>query len=315
MAEALDAIRFVHFAAAMAACGIGAFRLYAFAGEGSPAFGAARARAALEAELGRLTVAAALVALLSGLAIVPFTAAAMAGTDTAARDPVIWHAVLFATAFGRAWCWHLAFAAALLALSGVPAWRRHAPPATLAALLLLVSLGWVGHAAMDMNGGLAHAINQMAHLAAGGLWLGGLVPLGVLLRRAARPGGEIYVPLARLALPHFSQMGSAAVALIAVTGAVNSVFLVGSLHALTTTPYGRLLCVKLALFAAMLALALLNRLRLLPRLRGATDPAPSLCALYRSVLAEQAVGLAILGVVAVLGTWPPAIEDMAGMRM
>jgi len=27
-------------------------------------------------------------------------------------------------------------------------------------------------------------------------------------------------------------------------------------------------------------------------------------------MAEQAIGLAILGVVAVLGTWPPAIEAM-----
>ena len=58
MAEALVAIRFVHFAAAMAAFGIGAFRLYAFAGA---AAGDAAARAELAAVLARAMVAAAIL--------------------------------------------------------------------------------------------------------------------------------------------------------------------------------------------------------------------------------------------------------------
>jgi putative copper resistance protein D len=315
MAGALDAVRFVHFAAAMAVFGIGAFRLYAFAGLRLPAPGTAAAGAALDGLLQRLTAIGALAALLSALAIVPFTAAEMTGADAAALDPATWYAVLFATEFGRAWCWHLGFAAALLALCAVPRGRAQVRAATVAALLLLVSLGWVGHAAMDMGGGAAHVVNQMAHLTAGGVWLGGLVPLGVLLGRALRPGGEAYVPLARLALPHFSQMGYAAVALLAITGTVNGVLLVGSFHALLMTPYGRLLCGKLALFAAMVALALANRFRFVPRLRAVGDAMPPLRALYRSVLVEQALGVAILGIVAVLGTWPPAIEAMAGMKM
>ena len=178
------------------------------------------------------------------------------------------------------------------------------------ALLLLVSLGWVGHAAVDSGGGVAHQINQMVHLAAGGIWLGGLVPLGMLLHRAAWPGGEAYAALARTALPHFSQMGYVAVALIALTGTVNAILLVGSFHALAATPYGRLLCLKIVLFAAMVALALVNRFRLMPRLRELENAVPPLHALYRSVAVEQAIGLGILAVVAMLGTWPPAIEAM-----
>jgi putative copper resistance protein D len=82
--------------------------------------------------------------------------------------------------------------------------------------------------------------------------------------------------------------------------------LVGSFEAFAATPYGRLLAVKIALFLAMVGLALGNRFRLMPRLRGPQDAAVPLRTLARSVLAEQAIGLAILAVVSVLGTWPPA---------
>jgi putative copper resistance protein D len=309
VAEALVAIRFVHFAAAMAGFGIGAFRLYAFAGD--PASVRAPARTALDAPLVRMTAFCAALALLTALAMIPFIAVEMAGSDDAIRDPAVWHALLFATEFGGAWCWHLGFAAVLLALCLMSTGRGQAGASTVAALLLLVSLGWVGHAAMDMGGGFYHKINQMVHLTAAGLWLGGLLPLGVLLRRAARPGGNVYVPLARIALPYFSQMGYVAVALIALTGSVNSIMLVGSFDALVMTPYGRLLSVKIALFLAMVTLAMVNRFRLMPRLRETTTATIPLRALLCSVVAEQALGIAILAVVSVLGTWPPAIEAMA----
>jgi len=203
----------------------------------------------------------------------------------------------------------------LLGLCLMPIGRRQAWTMALAALLLLCSLGWVGHAAVDMGGGILHETNQMVHLTAAGIWLGGLVPLGVLLRRAVRAGGEDYIPLARFALPHFSQMGYAAVALIALTGTVNSIMLVGSLDTFVTTPYGRLLLVKIGLVVAMVGLALVNRFRLMPRLRDAATAIVPLRTLFRSVIAEQAIGLAILAVVAVLGTWPPAIEAMMDMKM
>jgi len=49
-------------------------------------------------------------------------------------------------------------------------------------LLLLLSLGWVGHAVEGQGATkLVHEINQMLHLLAAGLWLGGLLPLAWLL--------------------------------------------------------------------------------------------------------------------------------------
>ena len=310
MTEAWIAARCVHFAAAMAAFGIAAFRVYAFAGSRIPA--EAQAPVALDEVLARGTMVGALLMLLSALAIIPFIAAEMTGSDALAFDPATWHAVLFETRFGAVWCWHLGFAAVLLVLASMPRRRWQPGAATLAALLALASLGLTGHAAMDMGGGPTHEINQMAHLTAGGLWLGGLVPLGILLRRATRSDGAVYVPLARVALPHFSQIGYVAVSLLVITGAVNSAMLVGSFDAFATTPYGRLLAVKIVLFLAMTGLALVNRFRLMPRLRSEAAIVP-LRTLARSVFAEQAIGLLILAVVAVLGTWPPA--NMAMMNM
>jgi len=312
VAELLEAVRFAHFAAAMAAFGIGAFQLYAFAGD--PASSQAPARIALDLTLARTMTASAALGLLTALAMVPFVAAEMAAMPSAAIDPLILKVVLVATEFGHAWCWHIGFAVVLLVVCLLPWWRKQSEIATVAALLTLVSLGWVGHAVMDMGGVEVHEVNQMVHLTAAGIWLGGLVPLGVLLHKATRPEGADYIPLARAALPHFSQMGYAAVALVALTGVVNSVFLVGSLRALVLTPYGRLLIAKITLFAAIIGLALVNRFRLTPRLHDAASSGAALRALCRSVIAEQALGLAILAVVAVLGTWEPAIHLIYKMR-
>ena len=62
-------------------------------------------------------------------------------------------------------------------------------------------------------------------------------------------------------------MGYAAVALLAATGAINTLLLVGNVDSLAGTPYGRLLSLKILLFPVMVVLALINRFRLLPRLR------------------------------------------------
>jgi putative copper resistance protein D len=300
MHEALVLLRLVHFAAAMAGFGGAAFRLYAL--NGDPTLGPAVALASFDRWLARVLRASALVMLVSALAIVPCVAATMAGEASAALDPATVAAVLSATAFGRVWCWHLLFTALLLVSAGT-AVRRHTLTSAWAALAL-ASLGWVGHTAGGGGWiGIGHEVNQSAHLLAAGLWLGGLLPLGWLLGRARRAADDGFVALAREALPPFSQMGYAAVAAIAVTGAVNTVLLVGGLGALFGTAYGRLLSLKILLYLAMVAIALRNRFRLMPRLAG--EDTGTETALYRSVVVEQTIGLAILVAVSLLGTWPP----------
>jgi putative copper resistance protein D len=301
MDEVLYACRFVHFTAAMLIFGAGSFRLYALAGSNAPA--PAIFLAAFDAWLGQVTGVAAILALVSALALLLAQSAAMAGSPAAAIDPATVEAVLLETRFGRVWCWHLLLAAilVLVCLSR----HRSRPVVLILSLALLASLGWVGHAAMDDGSArIAHQINQTGHLLAAGLWLGGLAPLAWVLRQARRQPGDFEISLARDALRKFSHMGYGAVALIALTGAINTSFLVGSLAAMFDTSYGRLLAFKILLFFAMVVVALINRLRLAPRIFR--DPG-ALHALGRTVALEQGLGLAVLAIVSVLGTLPPGL--------
>jgi putative copper resistance protein D len=302
MDDGLVIARLIHFAAAMAGFGTAAFRLYAV---DETARATADALASFDRWLARVIQASALVMLVSGLAIIPLIAARMAGTASAAVDASTIAAVLFRTGFGPVWCWHLLFAALLLVCASVAA-RRHALSLTWAALAL-GSLGWVGHA-VGSGGwiGVGRELNQSVHLLAAGSWLGGLLPLGRLLGEA-RPAENGLVILAREAVPAFSRMGYAAVAAIAITGAVNTLFLVDSVDALIGTGYGRLLSLKILLYLAMVGIALRNRIRLTPLLSGVG--AAGTGALYRSVLVEQAIGLAILAAVSVFGTWAPPMTS------
>ena len=101
-------------------------------------------------------------------------------------------------------------------------------------------------------------------------------------------------------------------ALIA-TGLVNAWLLVGpsAVGGLVTTLYGRLLLAKLALFAAMLGLAALNRYRLTPafnRAIAADDPAGALRALRLSLAVETGCAGTILAIVAWIGTLEPPVS-------
>jgi putative copper resistance protein D len=310
VAEVLIVSRLVQFAAVIVVFGCGAFRLYGLGGDPTPT--SASALAAFDAWSLRVTIVGAIVALLSALSLMLGVTANMAGSAAAALDPDTISKVLFGTSFGRVWCWHLVFAILAIGVCLMPRVHWRMPAILVLSFLLLVSLGWVGHAAEGQGMvRLVHQINQMVHLLAAGLWLGGLVPLAWLLARA-QPPGVAWMSVARDVVPRFSQMGYAAVALLAATGALNTLLLVGSTQALVGTPYGRLLGLKILLFLAMVAVAVFNRFRLLPRLRREAQASAEAAALARSVLCEQGLGFAILIVVSVLGTWPPAIHHHGG---
>jgi copper resistance protein D len=73
---------------------------------------------------------------------------------------------------------------------------------------------------------------------------------------------------------------------------------------MVSTPYGRLLAFKILLFLVMVIVASINRFRLAPRISH--DPG-ALRALGWTVALEQGLALAVLAIVSVLGTWPPAL--------
>lgn len=227
----------------------------------------------------------------------------------------VW-SVLADTDFGNDWIARfvlLVLFAGLLCASdfstrGPSAWKS--VTAIAVAACLVGSLAFAGHAAATTGSvGLVHLSADILHLVAAAAWTGALVPLAILLG-AARRNAES-AAIAHEAAVRFSALGMASVGTLAVTGIINSWFLVGSVAALFGTPYGRLLLAKVALFAIMLAFAAVNRLRLTPRLGQAGNAAvaaEALRRLRRNSLAEAALGGIIIAIVGVLGTLPPAID-------
>jgi len=246
------------------------------------------------------------LALVSGFLWLVIEAVGMSGLPPArALNRATLGIVLAETSFGRVWMLRFALAVALGAI--LLASRRRAALDWAGAALaagLLASLAWAGHAAAERGGDrLVHLSADAVHLLAAGAWLGALLPLAHALARA--PALE----LAERATRRFSVTGIACVGALVLTGTVNAWYTVGSVPALFGTDYGRLLLAKLALFAAMIALAAANRLRWTPRLRAAGESAPlALRRLGRNAIAETSLGLAVLGIVAVLGVTVPSLH-------
>ena len=104
------------------------------------------------------------------------------------------------------------------------------------------------------------------------------------------------------------------VSALAVTGLTNSYFLVGSLPALVTSEYGRLLSLKVLLFFIMIAFGACNLLRFKPQLALANEQNAkernALRKLMRNVIAELCLGTIIVLIVGALGATPPPRHRM-----
>ena len=135
------------------------------------------------------------------------------------------------------------------------------------------------------------------HVLAASFWLGALWPLHQLAHQMEP------VPLAAL-LADFSRRALVLVPLLALAGIAMACFLLPDVAALAR-PYGRLLCAKVLLFAALMGLAALNRQRLTPALaQGSRSAVP---VLRRSLAAEYVLLGVVLCVTAVLtGHYSPA---------
>lgn len=217
--------------------------------------------------------------------------------------------VLTATQFGQVWIARSLIALFLLfALLLRARHRRGEALPCFLAVLLMGSLAWSGHAGgTPGSAGVIHRGNDFLHLVAAAAWLGGLLPLVLILRLARGSADPGLAKIAQTATLRFSTLGLVAVATILVTGIVNTWALVGNGRAFIETQYGRLLLVKVALFAVMVGIAAVNRLKLAPMLPDAS----ALRSLERNALIEFALGLIIVVIVGALGTIAPAMhEDM-----
>ena len=222
------------------------------------------------------------------------------------------------TQFGHVSEIRLGLAVILAALVLVrPYVTRSALPAAWAAASLgtgfVASLAWCGHAGGGLGfGGDVHVASDVVHLVAAAAWVGGLIPLLLLIKpRVEMPSAERFQFIRR-----FSFLAVLAVAGLAASGVINTWFMLSGVPDLVTTDYGRLVLLKMALFLAMLAFAATNRLWLTPRLDSTTvtssaqrDALRRLCVFTAM---EVVLGVAVICVVALLGQLPPAAHHVVG---
>jgi putative copper resistance protein D len=299
--------RFVHYVATTVLFGASLFPFYAYASavESRP----------LKGWRARLLLAAAVVAVLSGLFWFAFSAANMAGSLSDLIDAENLWAVVYDTGFGNVWTVRMLLAGLIVAATAANAFRKASASGDVLLLILaamfLASLAGAGHAQVEEGWeSIVHVLSDAAHLLAAGAWLGGLIPLAYILSSQATASSDAE-PIDQVLL-RFSGMGYVAVATLVGTGLANSWFLVGSVSNLLTTPYGQVLLVKLILFAGMVVLAAANRFWLVPAMSNARSDGSErsmvwLRRLRNHVFGEQFLGAMVLLIVGLLGTMKPAI--------
>lgn len=295
-------VRFALYGVLSALFGLSAFSLYGLRG------GERGDALALRPWL----VTGAILALLLSTVWLVLVAAGMAGTPPWPIDRDAIDGVLSGSATGTAWKARMG-ALVLAGVVGAFAAGRGSllTVVVLASGIALAALAWTGHGVMDEGAiGWLHLGADIIHLLAVGAWLGALLGLMLLVMRPAACVDAAHLALTYRALHGFGTVGTIVVGAIVITGLVNAWLLVGIAHVATlgTTLYGRLLIAKLALFAAMLGLASLNRFRLTPafeRSVAANNHRGALSTLRQSLAVETACIVVILALVAWLGTLEP----------
>lgn len=188
--------------------------------------------------------------------------------------------------------------AALAMIAGVVALRSEG--AATAGLLSAVALAGVG-LSLAASGHAATAAPQwltvpavFLHGVGVAFWVGALAPLTAMAWRPAQP--------LLCVLNRFSRAAMLVVAVLVLSGLALAAVQLERPGALIDSQYGIILSIKLALVAALLGLAALNRFRLTPALARDPDHTRSL---LRSMLAEGMIVMAILAVVAGWRFTPP----------
>ncbi|HEX4297295.1 MAG TPA: copper homeostasis membrane protein CopD [Devosia sp.] len=285
------ACRFAHFSAAMLLFGISVF-------DGALVPDGLRPR--LAGLGGRVSAGLVGVLVLTGLAWFGLEAGEAGDGWSDVVNPGVWDGLATGTAFGAAWMWHLAILAILIVavlLRGPT--RRGLLIAGSAAVL--ASLGFVGHAAMQDGAlGWAHRLNHALHLISAGFWVGSLVPLLaclLALRQAASRDD------AAIALARFSGFGHVAVAVVLVTGIVNTALTLGRAPLDPASPYQLLLAIKIGLVALMVGIAVANRYVFTPQLPSGAPRASR--GLVLGTVAELAIGVVVIGLVSAFATFDP----------
>jgi copper transport protein len=179
----------------------------------------------------------------------------------------------------------------------------------LAAAATLVMPGASGHAGQTSPRGLSMFLDW-AHLAAGSLWIGGLVGLIVLWSGLS---ADTRVPGLAVAVPRFSNVAFVSVMALIASGTGAALLHVPTIGSLWQTSYGQALLVKIGLLVAAMLLAAGNLLRTRPGLADAAR-APDAARLLRRLLSGEVVLVAAaIFAAAVLSSLPPPSKALASV--
>jgi copper resistance protein D len=307
---ALVGARLVQFSAALILFGAPLFFLYGFESGGSQTTITERLRWQRP-----LVLTAAVLALFGALAwIIAETAAVSDDPNDAFNAAALW-LILSATHFGHA---ALARIASLIVSIGTSVCVRRPRALWVVQTLLgggiVASFAWTGHGAMSRGAvGMIHLAADLLHLLTAGIWIGALFSLVVLMIRSNNLRASEAIRAVQFGLDRFSAIGVLVVAVLILSGLVNSWFLIAPhWHALLTTLYGIILLVKLALFVGMLGLAALNRYWAAPSLRDSLNhqspTRQSLHALRTTLVTETGLALLVLISVSILGMLVPPVS-------
>ena len=180
-----------------------------------------------------------------------------------------------------------------------------APPAAFIALAPALS----GHASVQSPVALLVALD-VAHVLAMSVWIGGLVVALFVLPVATRAlEAADRTRLLAAALVRFSPIALGCVVVLLVTGTVQAFEHVGAWTALLDTGFGRAVLIKVGLIVALIGLGAVNRRRVVPGLErlAAARAAPGELGhlLRRTLRAEVALVIVVLGVTSALVSYPP----------
>ena len=265
----------------------------------------ARAAPARQSHLGvrlrQVLLRSAAAAAVTGVAWAMLQAADMAGAtrlgDAMAALPI----ALTSTRFGFALLLRLGLLAVIAATVASGHRRRARGWLTLLAAVALVAQSWMGHPAAAEDHWLLFA--SMLHVLAAGAWLGGLLPLYIVVDTVAGDG-------AARAAARFGWIGVVAVMVLATTATVQGWKLIGDEGGWFGTSYGGFAIIKLLLFAALLGLAAINRFKLTPAMQHG-DRAAAVRHLRMSIIAEIVLGVLVVVAAATMATLAPGAHVQA----
>jgi copper transport protein len=159
-------------------------------------------------------------------------------------------------------------------------------PAVAGAMLIIASFWFDGHTVSKGFRPL-HALVNSVHVAAGAIWVGGVVTMAAVVwsrHRSDRPMRVVELVI------RFSKIATIALASVVIAGGVMAVLVLDSFGELTGTPWGKILLLKTAAVGLAMIGGAYNHFRLLPALES--DPeSPEVLSELRSAVTAEAIML------------------------